>query len=292
MRNTKIRRLFTRWFGTSRKSVAVGILGSGRCGTSMAARAISFLGVDLGNQFIKKNKTNPKGFWEHKGIVNTHKKIKATLGRRPFPEGWQKRKEILPYKEQLKDLITQDFSGKSFWGWKDPRTSESIALWRDIFEELGIEPRFLIMIRNPVDVAASYRKAYDREEDAALRQWQMRTLLSLKGSEGTKRVIADYDDFLENSLETLRKIANALELPWPKDEARLQRALDDFIDPNLQHNRTGLDELDRQTDIEEDTKQLYKICLEAARRPEMLEHDDFQQEIDRLYEAFMRVHSP
>ncbi|HET7627070.1 MAG TPA: sulfotransferase [Bacillales bacterium] len=265
-------------------SKAVTVLGSGRCGTSMAARAIQFVGVDLGSRFIKENHTNPKGFWENKVIVDVHKQIKKTLGPRPFPEKWEKKAEIRPFKKQLKNSLQEQFAGQPIWGWKDPRTVESLAIWKDLLNELGVHAYYLIMVRNPADVAASYKEAYERKEDSAMHQWYMRTLLSLVGTTGQKRVLVDYDEMLDNSLETLRRITTALDLPWPENERSLKAELDDFIDPNLQHNRTTLEELEQKPDVHEDVKTLYRLCLEGVHSQSYLESKAFSEEIRRLYD--------
>ncbi|HET7615799.1 MAG TPA: hypothetical protein VFK27_02490 [Bacillales bacterium] len=264
-------------------SKAVCVMGSGRCGTSMATRAINFIGVDLGSGFIKENDTNPKGFWENKKVVDVHKKIKKALGKRPFPEGWERKSTIRPFKKELKQSLKEQFADKPIWGWKDPRTVESLAVWKDILDELGVDANYLIMVRNPVDVAASYKEAYQRKEDSALHQWQMRTLLSLVGTNDRKRVIVDYDELLGDSLKTLRRVAKTFDLPWPEDEQQLKADLDEFIDPSMQHSQTTLEELERMDDVDEDIKALYRLCVEGVRSQEYLESKPFTDEANRLY---------
>ncbi|WP_077329249.1 sulfotransferase family protein [Virgibacillus siamensis] len=275
---------------TAPYSKAVTILGSGRCGTSMASRSVNLIGVDLGEGFVKPNKTNPKGFWEHRKIVNIHKDIKKELGPYPFPKGWKDYEEVIPHKQKMKSLLVDEFSGKALWGWKDPRTTESLAMWKEILSELNVEGNFLLMIRNPVDVAASFKRAYNRKEDAALNQWQIRTLLSLKNTVGQNRIIIDYDDFIEDSFGTLKRISDSFSLPWTFDENRLQEELDSFIDPTLRHSRTTLKELDKNTEIDKDIKKLYKLALKASHDQEFLNSSKFSKQIDKLYNAYMKKH--
>lgn len=164
---------------TSSKSKAVVVLGSGRSGTSVLARAINIIGVDLGSGFIKTNHTNPKGFFEDKKIVNTHKKIASRLKKRPFPKDFHNFYEIQPFRDELKNHVKESFSDKDVWGWKDPRNNEFLEMWKDILKELDTEGNYLIIIRNPIDVVASYKRAYNRDETWAKLQWQLRTLLAL-----------------------------------------------------------------------------------------------------------------
>ncbi|SEP75176.1 hypothetical protein SAMN05216232_0777 [Virgibacillus subterraneus] len=272
------------------KNKAVTILGSGRCGTSMASRSINLMGVDLGEGFVKPNKTNPKGFWENKKIVDVHKEIKNVLGSMPFRRGWQDLGKIKPLKEKMESIVQEQFSDKPLWGWKDPRTSECIEMWKEILADMDVEGNYLVMIRNPVDVAASFRRAYNRNEKAALKQWQIRTLVALRGTRNENRIIVDYDDFIEDSFSTVKNIAKTFNVTLPSDKNELKQELDSFIDPTLRHSRTGLKKLSKSKEIEEDMKELYRICLKAAHSKEYLNSKKFQKQIDNLYVSFLKSH--
>lgn len=265
----------------SSKNKAVTILGSGRCGTSMTARSINLMGVDLGDGFVKPNKTNPKGFWENRKIVDVHKEIKNTLGSMPFRKGWQRLGEIKPLKQKMAEVTEEQFSGKTLWGWKDPRTSECIDMWREILSEMNVEGNFIIMIRNPLDVAASFKRAYNRKEKSALKQWQIRTLVALRGTKNENRTIIDYDDFIEDSFGTVKNIADSFDIQLPADKKQLKQELNSFIDPTLRHSRTGLKKLFKSQEIEEDMKELYKICLKGAHSKKYLRSKKFEKQIDR-----------
>ncbi|MBP1948795.1 sulfotransferase family protein [Virgibacillus litoralis] len=264
---------------------AVVVLGSGRSGTSVLARAINIIGVDLGSGFIKKNNTNPKGFFEDK-------KIASRLKTRPFPKGFQYFSDIQPFRDELKQYVQEKFSAKEIWGWKDPRNNEFLEMWKQILKELNTEGNYLIIIRNPVDVIASYKRAYNRDENWAKRQWQLRTLLSLKETKKEKRVIVEYDELFNNSLQSLRRIANTLNLPWPQDEATIKSELDEFIDPKLQHSNSGtnLKDFKKRQDIDQEIKKLYLLCLKGAKSQKYLQSKTFQSRVDKLYKSFLRKH--
>lgn len=275
--------------GNGNRNKAICILGSGRCGTSMVTRAVHFLGVDLGTGFVAPDETNPKGFWENKQVVDIQKEINARMNwKRPFPRGWHRDEDMQPFKKQLKQIVKEQFTDKSVWAWKDPRNCECIEMWQDIFKALRISVGYMIMVRNPVDVAASFRKAYHRKEKTMIDLWQMRTLISLKKTHEDKRIVIDYNDFLENNFERLRDISNTFHLPWPKDETRLQNQLAAFVDPDLRHNQSGFGALAHHKDVNDEVKQLYELCLEAAHAPDRLQSRRFQSKVDELYESFLK----
>ncbi|WP_404455712.1 sulfotransferase [Virgibacillus necropolis] len=273
-------------------SKAVVVLGSGRSGTSVLARAINIAGVDLGSGFIKTNQTNPKGFFENKKIVNTHKKIGEILKKRPFPKGFPYFDDVRPYRNELKDYIQEEFFNKKVWGWKDPRNNEFLEMWKGILKEINVEGNYLIIIRNPVDVIASYKRAYDRDETWAKRQWQLRTLLALRETKKEKRIIVEYDELFNNSLESMRRVSNTLDFEWPQEETKIKNELDEFIDPSLQTSNSGTDieEFKNRQDVEDDIKELFLLCLEGARSQKYLESKSFQQRVEKLYQAYLRKH--
>jgi hypothetical protein len=287
-RNALKKRLTTWLKGSRQKTQGIAVLGSGRCGTSMVTRTLSFLGVDLGNEFIKTNKANPTGFWENKKVVDIQKEVNAKMRwKRPYPEGWQKQDKIQPFKQELKEMTENQFADKKYWAWKDPRNCECLDLWKEILDELDMKMSALIMIRNPIDVANSFKEAYNDKIQKSLRLWYVRTLTVLIGTTGDTRVMIDYNDFLDDSFGCMRRIADNLNLPWPEDEADLKRKLDDFVDPGLRHGSTGLEELRASDEIDEDIKVLYEVCLKASRDQDYFRSSAFKGEIEALYDKLI-----
>lgn len=273
-----------------KKSKAVLILGNGRSGTSVLTRCLNFMGVDLGkDKFLDPTEVNPKGYFENETILNIHRKIGGKLRFRPSPPGYENFKEIQPYKKQLIKYINEKFSDKPVWAWKDPRTNDYMDLWKDVLKQVNAEPHCVVIIRNPIDVVRSNKKAWDRDETWALRQWQLRTLFSLRESYGEKRVIVSYEELFENSLKCLRRISRTLKLPWPKDEKKLKSQIHAFIDPNLQRSNSGtsIDEFLESDKIGRDSKELYLLALEGTRSQKYFQSKEFHERVEKLYKAYL-----
>ncbi|HET7657385.1 MAG TPA: sulfotransferase [Bacillales bacterium] len=269
------------------QSEAIVVLGSGQSGTSVLTRCLKIIGVDLGSSLIKPN---PKGNFENKRIRDIQKQMIKTLKHRPFPTGWQHSKRNKTFKKQLTQAVQDEFSGEALWGWKDPRTIDLLAMWKEILDDLNVEGHYLIMVRNPIDVITSYQKNYNREEHWARLQWQIRTLMALKETQGKSRMIVTYDDLFNYPLECMRKIAQRFDLPWTKDEMSLKNKLDTFVHPELTRNSTDIEALANREDIEKDVKDLYLLCLKGAHSRVELQSKEFNAQVDELYHAFLQDH--
>ncbi|GLB62112.1 sulfotransferase family protein [Cytobacillus sp. NCCP-133] len=269
-----------------RENKAICILGSGRCGTSMVSRAINLMGVDVGSHLYPADRTNPKGYWENSRIVKIHEKMFKTVGNNIHQPLWWQQKGYSHLKEELMEYITSEYLDKGVWGWKDPRTCHFIELWNEVLNELGVTPHFVIMVRNPVDIVHSFKKAYNFEGISALKLWQQRTLLCIKKTKGHKRIIFDYNQFLDNSLECLKTISKTFNLKIIKNESELKKQLRNFIDPSLQHSRVSLERLLKDPNIDDDIKELYNLCYKACHSNEFFKSDIFSNKINLLYRSF------
>ena len=72
---------------------AILVLGMHRSGTSAVTGALRLCGVELGTELMQPGSDNPKGFWEHAGVVAIHERLLAALERswndpRPLPADW------------------------------------------------------------------------------------------------------------------------------------------------------------------------------------------------------------
>lgn len=274
-----------------KRGKAICVLGMHRSGTSAVARAINLLGVYLGEPdvLMPPNKAdNPKGYWEHTGIVGIHERILSSLGRRwhdlwPMPEGWWAYPEILPLKEELSGVLRREFVGRPLWGWKDPRTCLMLPLWKEILREEDMEIGYLIVIRNPMDVATSLWKRDNLSLSESLLLWQLHTLSSLLNTSGFKRVILQYDSLMEGWRSSLKRIAMLLEIPWPSDEGYLTEEIGSFLEPGLRHSKSAFESLASNPKVPGFIVKTYGLCLKAEANSDFFNSKEFSDMIDVLY---------
>ncbi|WP_412988780.1 sulfotransferase family protein [Pediococcus siamensis] len=283
--------IFQKLFPGLRPKRAVLVLGSGRSGTSVLTKCINFMGISLGtdNLLAPSKKINPKGYFENKDIINIHKKLGSKIRYRPAFKGYYDSPKIKKDRAALTTYLKTKFQKEQYLVIKDPRMNDYIELWQHVLDDIQVRPAEIILIRNPLDVVASNSRAWHRDKVMALRQWQVRTLLSLRDTKDHPRLVVSYEDLFHKTLPTLHRIATQLDLPWPKDEQALQAKIDGFIDPNLQKSDSGesLAEFKAEKDLDDDVKELYLLGVKAANSDEFLASDEFDRQINDLTDRYI-----
>jgi hypothetical protein len=90
---------------------AIIVLGMHRSGTSALTGALNILGVDLGPNLMPAHGfQNPKGFWEHLGISETHEELLHAMQIRwdhvgPLPTEWWLQELVEPYRAKIIKII-------------------------------------------------------------------------------------------------------------------------------------------------------------------------------------------
>jgi hypothetical protein len=275
------------------KSKAICILGMHRSGTSVIARSINLLGAYIGQKqdMLSHREDNPEGFWEHAGIVAIHEKILKALSSSwdttiPLPEKWWLFNEIIPFKEELVELVRKNFLEQRIWMWKDPRTSILLPIWDLVFRELDIDVSYVIVVRNPLDVAASLQKRDNFSKEKAIGVWSLYTLSSLFYTRNEKRIVVHYDYFLEDWKKNLENISRSLDLQFPFDSTDLEKNINAFINPNLRHSKTDITSLYKNEELPNILVDIYELCIQAVNFNLNLDTFEFKDKVDKLFSDY------
>ena len=223
-------------------TTAILVLGMHRSGTSAITRVLNLLGVELGSDLMPAGHDNPAGFWEHRGVVQAHDQLLSALGRswddpRAMPEGWLASDAASHARLVLKDILRGEFAGVPLWAVKDPRLCRVLPLWRALLPELGVEPRMLLVSRNPHEIAGSLQRRDGMPKPISELLWARYLLDAVSGSEGCTRVLVQYDALLDNWRAVVDTLSHDLGLQLPID-ARAAAEVDAFLDPRLRHHHS------------------------------------------------------
>src|SRR4051812_41123784 len=117
-----------------------------RSGTSVLARALQALGVELGSELISGDRSNEAGYWEDADINRFNDALLSHLGThwtsvaRVQPDLFDRR-SVRPFHRRAVALLSRKLARASNFGFKDPRTSILLPFWKSVFRDLGLQGR-------------------------------------------------------------------------------------------------------------------------------------------------------
>jgi GT2 family glycosyltransferase len=231
------------------RPVALFVLGMHRSGTSALAGMLSRLGVTLGERLMPPSPANPRGYFEHQDIVAVHDGFLAAIGSSwnsvaPFAAGWEDGPAAQTARRALRHILARDFADESLWAVKDPRVCRLLPLWRPLLDEFSAEPRFVLMLRHPDEVASSLAVRDGLGRARARMLWLRHVLEAEAASRGYRRSVLHYHRLMADSgawLADAGQMANELDLIWPAPPAQAAAAVEQLLAPELWHHRTAED---------------------------------------------------
>lgn len=243
-----------------------------RSGTSLLTRGLEALGVSLGNRLLPVAEDNPKGFWEDLDINALNVALLQALGHdwhtfTPILASELALPLVTKFKLRALEILRERLSGMDCFGIKDPRIPRLLPFWQDVFAHLQVEVSYIVVCRNPMSVARSLakRNGFDLEKGYYL--WLEHTLQSLVGTEHRKRIVTDYDRFLENPVVELGRIAQGLSLTLNASDPRVPEFTTSFLDGALRHNHYQVEDLAMDNALPPEVAILYQALLRLAAQP-------------------------
>lgn len=199
---------------------AICILGMHRSGTSAVTLALREMGLSLGSEesLMRGDIHNPEGYFENRRIVDINERILSIIGRRwdttlPIAPWSLIHHGLEPIRNVAREVFETEFESDN-WLWKDPRTSILVPFWRHVLESMRVQVHYVIVYRNPLDVASSLARRDGISEERAIRIWNNYMISALRYSDGSPRVFVSYDQFLVQSQSYVKQIAKQFSMNW------------------------------------------------------------------------------
>lgn len=230
------------------QGTAVCVLGMSRSGTSLTARILNVLGVDLGAEeklMRPREGNNAAGFWEHKGIADLNEEIFAALSETPpsylqgwrwpppLPEGWEHDPRLEPQHEAARSMLRETFGDSPLWGWKDPRNCLTLPFWQQLVPGM----RYVICVRHPLDIAASLEARDGMSSEESMRLWLLYMSQAAIHTSGHPRIFVSYEDYFISREDQAERLAAFLGMPGLADAQRDEIA--ERLEERLWHHRNG-----------------------------------------------------
>jgi len=190
-----------------------------RSGTSLCARILGALGVDIAEE-PGPGPGNEEGHWERWELVGLHNRILTALNRRygdigeymplhdlALPADWVDLPTVRSSSLEIEDFLGARIRADTIFGFKDPRVSRLMPMWNQILERNGLGAKFIFCLRNPNEVAASLWKRDRIPHAVGLYRWLVHTCEFIANL-GSQSLLVNYQDWFDAPNETAKRLAD------------------------------------------------------------------------------------
>jgi GT2 family glycosyltransferase len=210
-------------------------VGMHRSGTSLAARLVNLVGVDLGppEQLMEAKADNPRGFWENVPIYQLQRRMLRYLGGTwdappPTLPGWEQHRSLDRFRDDARQTLEEvfgDLAADRCIGWKDPRTSLLLPFWRTV---LPVD-RVVLVVRDPIEVISSLAQRNGLDPEASARLWLRYHLTAQR--DAPNALVLDYEDLLTDVDTGVQQLTEYTGLQGPTRDG--WHEIRTFVDPAL-----------------------------------------------------------
>ena len=229
----------------SHRKIAILIAGMHRSGTSALSRSLNLVGCDLPKTLMEPvPDNNETGFWESRPLSDLNTHLLRSTGSDwkdwwPFDPGWYASPTAGLFREQAQALLHQEFGERRLFVLKDPRLCRLLPFWIEALETFGAEPRVVLPIRNPLDVAASLKQRDGISPSCGYLIWLRYMLEAESGSRNLRRACLRYETLLSEPHAVMDRLGRDLDVSWPKRASvRAHAEIERFLSPGLHHHHS------------------------------------------------------
>lgn len=218
------------------------LLGMHRSGTSLCSNILSILGADMADD-ATPGRDNARGHWERWEIVKFHDRILETFNRVylgpfhdfPLPSGWWADPKVSQIRQEIVAFLNARMADAPF-GFKDPRTIRLLPLWRQIFAEMRLSPRFVLCLRNPAEVARSLHARDGLDPMVGEYRWLVHMLDFFRYVGDSEFCVIEYENWFRQPAASLNLLHAHLNLDPIFGRDELDHAVFGIIDREMRHD--------------------------------------------------------
>jgi glycosyltransferase involved in cell wall biosynthesis len=248
--------------------VALVVLGMHRSGTSALSRALNLCGASLPvNKRPAKLNNNEKGFWEPEEVIQLNERLFKTIGA-----SWLNARFNLAGRPELRAdfiddaaaLLRAEYRGQPLILIKDPRICLLVPWWDEALRNAGYEPRYVIPVRNPLEVAGSLHARDGLPVDEGLALWLYYFDKAEADTRDACRVFVTYAELISDWKRCLAGISAAVDVQL--DLAGKEQDVESFLEDRLRRQRST-DQLLFDlppTPVNQAVKEKYRWALQQA----------------------------
>jgi hypothetical protein len=229
--------------------VAILVLGMHRSGTSALTWLLGRLGAALPRDAIAPSGDNARGYWESQALVAADDQLlrvvrSSWFDPRPLDLSRLSADGLRSRKRRIREAIETGWSDAPLLAIKDPRQCRCVSVIADVLIEMGIEPRALLMLRSPAEIARSLASRDGTTPPYAHLLWLRHMIDAERATRGMMRAIVDYDGMLADWRDTTARMVTLVGREGWQPDAEQRAEIEAFLDPALRHHREGWAKLD------------------------------------------------
>lgn len=225
----------------SRSRNLIVVLGMHRSGTSALAGMLSSFDLDLGSSLIRPSAHNPKGYFENTRVVAASDELLKTMEvswadayRIPFdlPDLYRIPD---PVQQEILQMLSMEFVSDTTVLIKDPRMCTLLPVWKRIFKEMGWKTHYLIIWRDPAEVAESLKTRDMIPHSRSGKLWLYYNLCAELYTRGEDRCFISFSEMLDSPGMVLTRIRSFLPFLITTG-TRTDNSVTGFVDQKLAHH--------------------------------------------------------
>jgi hypothetical protein len=258
------------------------VLGMHRSGTSAVTRALNLLGAALPGEMMSNTHHNASGHWEPLEVVAIHDRLLAGhsfVWDDPFiPINICDARTTATSSaiDEISGFINQHVVPNPVALVKDPRICHTLPLWEAPLAQVGYTTVAIMMLRNPLEVAASLQARDRMPTQVGLQLWLRYTLAAEYHTRNLPRVQLRYSDLLNDWQAALTPVTTLLNLPLPAVDAALGQQLTAFLAKGERHHAIDDSTLANHPDMIDHVATVYALCQMDIAAPTV------QQQFDQI----------
>jgi hypothetical protein len=269
-----------------------------RSGSSAITRVLNLLGAALPEELIEAGDGNAVGHWESVAAVMLNDAILASAGSSwedwgPINDDWRNS----GVKGEMLDRVTQVVQDHVTLGplfvLKDPRLCRLADLWLEAMAAADVEPRVLLMLRNPAEVCASLEQRDLMAPGYGQLLWLRHVLDAEYFSRGVPRVTCHYDQLMRNWHGMVDRLKTGLGIALPRNAPAIHVEINKFLSGEHRHHELGSAAGLNEVGSSDWLRRTYAILLawsEQGENPaDHAELDQIRHEFDQAYSTFARL---
>lgn len=287
--------------GSQKKRQAIIVLGMHRSGTSALTRVLNLLGCPLDPDLVGAADGNESGHWESNAAVTLNDEILESAGSRwddwgPINYQWRQSAIHADAIDRVVSVVQSHAALGPLFALKDPRICRLADLWLKAMDTADVDPRIILMLRNPAEVAESLENRDLMPSGYGYLLWLRHVLDAERLSRGRLRTLCRYDMLMRNWYDIVERIGADLGVVLPRNSPVVHSEIESFLNRGSRHHDLSHDKVMANPALSIWLRRTYAIMLawsetgeQAADYPEL---DIIRSEFDRAYSTFARLVLP